>query len=535
MTRHNPFGRAATCPRQVVCRRLRLTRLGAVLVLAAAVVTGMVSHSSHAEAMSETLPATAEVSAVPFFAQEDYQCGPAALAMALSWGGLSVKPDALVEQVYSPARQGSLPSDMIAAARRHGRVAYPISTLSDVLQEVAAGHPVIVLQDLGNSLGAYWHFAVVVGYDKSAGKIFLHSGVEERDVMSFRRFERAWEPGENWALVVLPPTRLPATATVQGHLEAVTPLEQANQWDAAAAAYRTALSRWPESLGAAMGLGNSRYALGDLSGAETAFREATQAHPDAAPAFNNLAHVLAEVGKLQEALAMAQTAVRLGGPEAHVYRTTLSEIEARSASVTVSRPPPDPQPVQPAVREVVFQDVAPEQSPGSDRAAGLIEDSQPFDGRWRGKAQLTDGLGCFGTAEIDMTIKDAKVRGRWRVIGNNRATGDHRLSGSIGPTGRLDGVHADSAFLFVLDGQLSERAGRGEFRVAGWRCGGPWRLTRVSTGERTETRTSHDRATGQATTDSVARKLEEINRLLARGLISSDEAAAKRQQILSQI
>ncbi len=50
--------------------------------------------------------------------QTRFQCGPAALAMVLSWMGYLASADALIRQVYSSGRHGSLPTDMIGAARR---------------------------------------------------------------------------------------------------------------------------------------------------------------------------------------------------------------------------------------------------------------------------------------------------------------------------------------------------------------------------------------------------------------------------------
>ena len=73
---------------------------------------------------------------------------------------------------------------------------------------------------------------------------------------------------------------------------------------------------------------DGRYALGDFTGAVRAFREATRIHPRAAPAFNNLAHVLAEAGKRKEAEAAARSAVALAGPLTHLYRATLATILA---------------------------------------------------------------------------------------------------------------------------------------------------------------------------------------------------------------
>ena len=78
-----------------------------------------------------------------------------------------------------------------------------------------------------------------------------------------------------------------------------------------------------------MGLGNSYYFLGDLKGAENAFQEATRLHPEAAPAFNNLAQVLLEQGRKSEALAAAQKAVELGGPLKTESEKTLQEIRSR--------------------------------------------------------------------------------------------------------------------------------------------------------------------------------------------------------------
>ncbi|MFN3565842.1 MAG: hypothetical protein ACK4V1_07650, partial [Burkholderiaceae bacterium] len=51
---------------------------------------------------------THRIDSVPFFAQDEYQCGPASLAMALAAGGVATTPEALKPYVYLPARAGSL-------------------------------------------------------------------------------------------------------------------------------------------------------------------------------------------------------------------------------------------------------------------------------------------------------------------------------------------------------------------------------------------------------------------------------------------
>jgi tetratricopeptide (TPR) repeat protein len=248
--------------------------------------------------------------------------------MALEWSGIDTDPQALVSEVFTPSLQGSLQSAMIAAARRHGRVAYSMSGLDGMLRELAAGHPVIVLQNLGLSWYPIWHYAVVVGYDLEGGLVKLHSGVTPGKPVSLRVFTRTWARSDYWGLLVLPPSRLPATASEQAYVTAVLGLEKTRQWGAAVDAYTTALTRWPDSLTARLGLGNSYYALGDLESAEVAFRAATRRFAADGSAFNNLAQVLWEQGRSQEALAAARRAVELGGPLVEVYRKTLAEIGA---------------------------------------------------------------------------------------------------------------------------------------------------------------------------------------------------------------
>ena len=103
--------------------------------------------------MPPGLPEQVEL-ATPFFPQEEYQCGPAALATALVSAGAQTTPEALVPQVYVPERKGSFQVEMLAAARRHGMVSYALAPkFEDLLREIAAGTPVIVLQNLGILLG----------------------------------------------------------------------------------------------------------------------------------------------------------------------------------------------------------------------------------------------------------------------------------------------------------------------------------------------------------------------------------------------
>lgn len=273
------------------------------------------------------VPPRVEIETIPFYSQKAYQCGPAALAMALNWSGLPISPEDLTAEVFTPQRKGSLQSAMVSAVRRNGRIAYVFTELSDLFVEVAAGHPVIILQNLGLSWYSVWHYAVVVGYDLSEKYVILRSGNIRRKLMSFQIFEKTWARGNYWGLLILQSNQLPATVKEDLFLNALLGLEEARQFRFAIDGYHTALTQWPKNLTAHIGIGNCYYALGELENAEEALRKAIRLHPKSGPVFNNLAQIFFEQGRKQDALAAAKKAVSLGGPMSSVYQKTLEEIE----------------------------------------------------------------------------------------------------------------------------------------------------------------------------------------------------------------
>jgi tetratricopeptide (TPR) repeat protein len=280
------------------------------------------------ESPPPTLPRHAELADVPYFAQDAYQCGPASLAMSLNAVGSAVTPEALKPELYLPDRHGSLQVEMLAAARRNGAIAYQLAPeLTDVLREIAAGTPVVVLQNLAYSWYPVWHYAVAFGYDLDRAEVILHSGPEPRQILPMRTFEYTWARSNYWAMVAMPPGRIPVTAEPDAYVAAVSAYERVNGSASALRAYAAALERWPGNLSAQIGVGNAAYQLHDLARAERAFRQAAQDHPDSVAALNNLAQTLADQARYPEALQAAQRAVSLGGPLAQTAQGTLADIK----------------------------------------------------------------------------------------------------------------------------------------------------------------------------------------------------------------
>ena len=301
--------------------------MGRVFLLLGAVLLGACARSP-VVVTTPDLPRQVELTEVPFFPQEDYQCGPAALATMLTHRGVDTAPEQLVGRVYLPGRKGSLQVEMVAAARAHDLLVYPLEPrLEALLAEVAAGNPVLVLQNLAFDSWPQWHFAVVVGYDLVSQTITLRSGTTRRWVGSFHQFERSWAKGNRWAMVVLEPDQLPANASETVWLRAANDLEQTGRKQAALKAYKAATQHWDGGL-SWFALANSLYAKGDSQSAERALRSSIGRDERFAVAWFNLAQVLAERGCAVQASRAKACAVQLA-PEDKRFAVGLAQPRER--------------------------------------------------------------------------------------------------------------------------------------------------------------------------------------------------------------
>jgi tetratricopeptide (TPR) repeat protein len=252
-----------------------------------------------------------ELSDTPFFPQQMYQCGPAALATALAASGLDVVPGDLIPKVYLPGRKGSLQVELLAATRTSGRLPYLLDpTLAALADELQAGRPVIVLQNLGVSMIPRWHYAVIVGVDGTNDTVVLRSGTEERRLTPMDLFLRTWKRGDFWAMTVLRPGELPTNVDRRRYLAAAADLEQVGMLSAATSAWRAALQQWPDDAVARFGLGNTLLSLDQPVEAERVYRELIAARPELVAARNNLAMALYGQGHYEDAMFEVDTALK---------------------------------------------------------------------------------------------------------------------------------------------------------------------------------------------------------------------------------
>ena len=256
---------------------------------------------------SGSLPPAVELSDTPFFPQTQYQCGPAALATVLQSYDIKTTPKELSRQVYIPGRKGSLQIEMMVATRRHKMLPYELKPrLIDLFTEIAAGNPVLVLQNLGFEWYPQWHYAVVVGYDTNNHEVVLRSGTTKRWLTPFEVFERTWKRADFWALVIVPIGKIPATAEPLPYLKTVYAFEETGNRGIALKAYQSASKQWPDVAVVWMTLGNMAFDNQEWSEAVSAFNTASSLEPDSIASWNNLAYALHAYGCRTQAQAALQ-------------------------------------------------------------------------------------------------------------------------------------------------------------------------------------------------------------------------------------
>jgi hypothetical protein len=285
-----------------------------LLSLLLLLLTGCARSPVLLESTKASLTPQTELTEVPFFAQTEYQCGPATLAMVLNHEGVEASLDELIPQVFLPGRDGSVQPEMLATVRRYERLAIPIrGTMDALLTHLEAGNPVVVMQNLALPAFPMWHYAVAIGFDLPNETLVLRSGEIERHTLSFSRFDATWARTERWGFVVSEPGTLPEGVTARNALEAISAFEEQHGPDTTLSSWQAFSERFPQNPTGQFALGNALYADGQPEAALAAFQTATSLDPEMGAAWLNLAILQFQQARLADARASLTQAASLEG------------------------------------------------------------------------------------------------------------------------------------------------------------------------------------------------------------------------------
>lgn len=222
-------------------RALRLLPLG-ILVLLSACASG-----PPLLPQTKQLPERVELADVPFFQLSDAQGGPSALAALLNHHGVISSPGLIDERMQQLAKGQSPNAQLETVARSYELLVYPLpGNLDALMQQVSAGHPVLLMQDRLFA-GPGSQFAVLVGYDQRERTLVLRSGNTRRWYTSFASFDNAWGEAGRWAVLIQPTSQLPAQPNKEVWLNAARDLQQQGRGEAAQRALRSAQHVWPNA------------------------------------------------------------------------------------------------------------------------------------------------------------------------------------------------------------------------------------------------------------------------------------------------
>lgn len=267
----------------------------------------------------------AVVENVPVQKWDIKSCGAGALSSVLQHYGDPVSMQEW-DAKLPKTRGGVMSIDLVLAARERGFDANLVTGDAGLVDaELRAGRPVILMLQVIQAPGKgydFFHYIVIDGYDPVKSLYRVQFGDGKSRWARLERIEPAWKPTK-YATVVIRPADPNAKA-----LRAAVALEDEGKYALAAQGYREVLSRDPKSLVAWTNLGNAEARLGRTQAAEEAYRKALELQPDAADTLNNLAWLLYEQKRVDEAEPLARKAAATKAPDAWTRLDTLARILA---------------------------------------------------------------------------------------------------------------------------------------------------------------------------------------------------------------
>lgn len=275
---------------------------------------------SHAPTTAATV-----IENVPTHKWDIKSCGAGALSSILQHYGDPVSMPEW-DAKLPKTRGGVMSIDLVLAARQRGFDSNLVTGDASLLEaELRDGRPVILMLQVIQAPGKgydFFHYIVVDGFDPKRNLYRTQFGDGRSRWARLERIEPAWKPTK-YATIVIRPADPNAEA-----LRAAVRLENEGKYALAAQAYREILQKDTRSLLAWTNLGNAEMQLGRASAAEEAFRKALELDPESADTLNNLAWLLYEQKRVEEAEPFARRAALVKAPDAWMRLDTLARILA---------------------------------------------------------------------------------------------------------------------------------------------------------------------------------------------------------------
>lgn len=277
---------------------------------------------------------------VPFVAPRSKLCGSSSIEMVAAYWQTktSYTPQLSVGELDGrtliPAKGGTLQIELVWAARANGLIVYPLEpTFEALFSELSEDHPVIVLVNRSYSWYPLWHYAPVTGFDGEKRTVLTHFSDQENEAIPIGTFAALWKRSNNWGVVLLPPGKLPASASSKTFLRAAYAFEKTGKVREAIVAYKSALVRWSEDTDILFALANAYYNVSNLQDAEESYRKLLAIEPSHLFALNNLAVLLCHTGRSNEALRVLEKAVTDDTQMQSILKATQKEIETGCSSI----------------------------------------------------------------------------------------------------------------------------------------------------------------------------------------------------------
>jgi tetratricopeptide (TPR) repeat protein len=230
-------------------------------------------------------------------------------------------------------RGGVMTVDLLIAARQKGFDAQLVTGTPElVTEELRNRRPVILMLQVVDYPGQHYdffHYIVADGFDEEHNLVRTQWGDRKARWVSLTRLEKPWSGGGHATILIHPRT---GTDEVREALRAAIALEDDGKYAEAAARYRQILATHPDSSVAWTDLGNAEEKLGDQPAAEDAFRKALALEANSRDALNNLAWLLYQQKRLDEAESLARKAAAQSGPDSYLVLDTLARVLAAKGS-----------------------------------------------------------------------------------------------------------------------------------------------------------------------------------------------------------